>query len=314
MSSLRDAKQAHAHLTGYSSSFSVAPGEEIGFMVSCTTDDYEVDFVKVSQTEEGLREWETGSDGFHRRVQKGRRQESDHGSYIELERIGEHLRDVDGWSVSLWFLPTRLDQRDRVLVSARENDVADGWELTLGGDSHLTYTVHLAGTSRTVSSRLRLRERQWHQVGLSHSRSSATLRVRSLGKTSWDQAQLQPAQPTAVPSSFLIGRRRSPTENTSGQFDGRVEDIVFRTSRSDEVIARWDFSSAMESVSVPDRGPLALRAALHNMPTRAVTGHRWTGEFLDFRLRPDHYGRSSPAQRRHRKRPVARRPPDHHPG
>lgn len=53
--------------------------------------------------------------------------------------------------------------------------------------------------------------------------------------------------------------------------------------------AAWDFGADFASDQVTDRGPNGLHGRAINLPTRAVTGHNWTGDETRFSLAPDQY-------------------------
>lgn len=57
-----------------------------------------------------------------------------------------------------------------------------------------------------------------------------------------------------------------------------------------DIVAAWDFSQDIESTRVRDVSANRLDGAIHNLPTRAVKGHNWTGEEMNWRHRPDQYG------------------------
>ena len=58
----------------------------------------------------------------------------------------------------------------------------------------------------------------------------------------------------------------------------------------EEVVGSWDFSHQTSSETIIDVGPNDLHGRLVNLPTRAVTGHRWMGEAMDWTRAPDQYG------------------------
>jgi N,N-dimethylformamidase len=56
------------------------------------------------------------------------------------------------------------------------------------------------------------------------------------------------------------------------------------------VMASWDLGADVASGLVIDRSAHGLHGRVVNMPTRAVTGHNWTGEETDPRRAPGQYG------------------------
>jgi N,N-dimethylformamidase len=56
------------------------------------------------------------------------------------------------------------------------------------------------------------------------------------------------------------------------------------------LVAFWDFTADPSSSNLLDAGPRRLHGKAINMPMRAVTGHNWSGEEIDFKHAPDQYG------------------------
>jgi N,N-dimethylformamidase len=56
------------------------------------------------------------------------------------------------------------------------------------------------------------------------------------------------------------------------------------------LIAAWDFSADISSTKVTDAAPHGLHGHTINLPTRAVTGHNWTGKETNYRHAPHEYG------------------------
>jgi len=92
--------------------------------------------------------------------------------------------------------------------------------------------------------------------------------------------------------------------NAAGHFNGKIEnprvygralargelDAIRRGSGPADAIAAWDFSRDMATNRVIDSSPRKLNGVAVNMPTRAVTGHNWTGEEMDFKHARSQYG------------------------
>jgi N,N-dimethylformamidase len=71
-------------------------------------------------------------------------------------------------------------------------------------------------------------------------------------------------------------------------FNGKIEAPTIRASG--EVAAAWDLALREPgSMEIVDTGPRRLNGRCLNMPMRAVTGSRWTGEEHEWRRAPDEY-------------------------
>src|SRR5262249_14668287 len=55
------------------------------------------------------------------------------------------------------------------------------------------------------------------------------------------------------------------------------------------LVAAWDFSRGIDGLDVTDIGPHRLGGRLVNLPTRAVTGARWSGNEMCWRHAPREY-------------------------
>jgi N,N-dimethylformamidase len=55
-------------------------------------------------------------------------------------------------------------------------------------------------------------------------------------------------------------------------------------------LACWDFSLGIDGFTAHDIGPRRADAALHRLPTRAMTGSNWTGRIHVWKDAPDQYG------------------------
>lgn len=59
---------------------------------------------------------------------------------------------------------------------------------------------------------------------------------------------------------------------------------------SECIVAAWDFSEGINTIVAKDNGPYHLNARLVNCPTRALTGHNWSGTVFDWKQSPKEYG------------------------
>jgi N,N-dimethylformamidase len=71
-------------------------------------------------------------------------------------------------------------------------------------------------------------------------------------------------------------------------FNGKLENPQLATAAA--AVADWRFELEMSSAHCVDVGPRAAHGTLVNSPTRACTGHTWTGRTLDAARAPAEYG------------------------
>ena len=125
-------------------------------------------------------------------------------------------------------------------------------------------------------------ERCWYALELRFAGGSVTLSQRAL-ETSWGVSDSGEAAGVAGPPSG--GTLLIAADPAGGRFDGRVE--APRILGPDgEVVAEWDFSVGIDTDQVAGTHP----GRLVNLPTRGVRGANWTGEEMDWKHAPEHYG------------------------
>ena len=95
-------------------------------------------------------------------------------------------------------------------------------------------------------------------------------------------------QPWRCGRSVLDGAAVGAEGSPQRFFDGKIDrPRVLGTDGA--LVAEWDFSQRIASSTIVDSGPNSFDGEAVNHPTRAVTGHNWTGAEIDFRRAPDEY-------------------------
>ncbi len=61
-------------------------------------------------------------------------------------------------------------------------------------------------------------------------------------------------------------------------------------SLSEAIIGAWDFSDGIDTIRGTDQGPYLYHLDIVNCPTRAMTGHNFTGHNFDWKHAPKEYG------------------------
>ena len=153
---------------------------------------------------------------------------------------------------------------------------------------------------------------RWYFVAASFD--AATGRVLLLQQP----VSTNPADPTRVAVERTIAARAvrtntspllmaaywgSPAGTPAGYFNGKIDNprLYNRTLSVDELqtlgrdgaetdpLAAWNFSADIASNVVRDTTSRALHGRTVNMPVRAVTGHRWAYQEMDFKHAPEQY-------------------------
>jgi N,N-dimethylformamidase len=91
------------------------------------------------------------------------------------------------------------------------------------------------------------------------------------------------------PGAFYNGKIESPRVFGRVLSADEIEGLIHDRAVPDAVAA-WDFSASIGSREVTDTSRNKLSGRTVNMPTRAMTGHNWTGKEIDFKRAPAEYG------------------------
>lgn len=227
---------------------------------------------------------------------------------IRIGSYGEAALDEDmvAGAITLTALicPSAKDDGERVILHL--GDGSDGLTL-LHGPGGLIARAASGGSLAEVHDETPLERGRWHRVWLGFDPASGRL---GCGHASPEHLY-QPARGNFVHSQFagLSARGQvlriamaDPDAPLTG-FNGRIEDPAVLTGWTDtfeqpmatlaelgdRLIAGYDLSIGIETQAITDIGPGACHGALYNVPTRAVTGARWTGREHCWRHAPAEY-------------------------
>ena len=312
-------------LIGYCDKFSVAPGEKLAFKVSTDLARYEVAVVRLIHGDEnpagpGYKEEvvSTPIEGAY----PGRRQEIHCGSWLTVPDRPA-LRGLDSLTLQAWIFPTRTHGGERQgLISKWWSTDRAGYGLGLGPGGDLELRVGCPdGHGYRLSTGRALRRGHWYFV-------AATIDVPSRQVLLCQHECFGPGPDTTTCSATGTLPRRAALDSNApllmaagracrldgrilGKelYDGKLErpSLFRRGLRIEELeqlrqgvlplevdrqdlVAAWDFSREMHTSRVRDLGPNELHATAVNMPSRAVTGHNWSGRETDFNQSPAEYG------------------------
>ncbi|MBW3632643.1 MAG: LamG domain-containing protein [Chloroflexi bacterium] len=310
-------------LVGYADRLSVAPGETIRFMVSCSRETYQASVVRLIHGDENS----TGP-GFRERVvvsavddvYPGRVQLIFPGSYVI---VPDHpvLEPPPGLTLGAWIWPTLPGKGAQGIVTKWSAAAGRGYGLVINADGYLSFWLGDGhGNTSRISAGAPLRANEWCFVAVSFDAEHGHVLLLQEPREVWPNDPVRLAAEHRVPASpnlwsavpLVIG---GYVEGDSvidpvigGHFNGKIDGLriyaralsleELRASRdrgSDmafgkEVIAAWDFGADTASRQVFDRSANGLHGRAVNMPTRAVTGHNWSGQETDPRRVPEQYG------------------------
>ena len=305
-------------LIGYASCLSARAGDEVAFMVSTDLSEYDVSLVRLRHGDEnadgpGFRETELP--GVLDRTCPGRKQAAVAGSFAVVEAAST-LVTLSSFSVQAWIFPTTPQRPLQQGILAVEGAFA----LTVEPGGVLALSVATsADRVEVIRAEVPLDARVWYFVAASYdAETGAALLVQQAvdprASTLSEHVVRGSLSPLGVPptrgrltmatAGVEDGARRGRL-HPSGLYNGKIDSpcIVARGLELEELralagpgrgeapdlIASWDLSAEPASARLIDTLD-GLPGRVVNMPTRAVTGHNWTGEEGDFRRRPEEYG------------------------
>jgi len=277
-------------LSGYCDRLSGRPGDRIAFKVSSYCErPYHARLVRSICADPnpdgpGLIEEEIAADfegSYPSRIQP-----FFPGSYGRIE-VGDVLSATQSFTVSVTIWPTTPDKAGQGLVAFKGMALGigpNGAEVR-GPDGSVLLTIG-AG----------LKPRHWYSI---LTRYNARTRMLTLSQRRHDDAadniaaELPDCPPFALTGAMLVAARHGARDKAIGHFNGKLEapaihagvDNISDTS----LLAGWDFSRAISTTRIEDKGPHGLHGTLVNLPARAMTGSAWTGAEMSWKHAPDHY-------------------------
>lgn len=305
-------------ITGYADRISVHPGETLRLMVNCEYPSFALDVVRVVQgdTSPAAPPLKLEPvDGSHREL-PGRTQKIIAGSFgmIEAMPAGDGER---AFGFQAYVYPTTPHKGVQAIVSHYDPVRSAGAMLGIDASGAATFEIEAAGEVRRIGARHAMIERQWYfvagswnpqtaeltvvQIPLRTTPTMDTRNVRSL------RVEPVPMQVDAgVPLTFAArwagydGARETGTCYFNGKIDrprtvgaalpvdamlGLQADAWTDAQRA-LLTGAWDFAASMQTDRFADASGRGRDGRLVNMPTRAVTGHNFTGATMCWQHAP----------------------------
>jgi N,N-dimethylformamidase len=307
--------EPQAELIGYADRLSVAPGQTIRFYVSTDAPDYHLRIVRMLHGDTnpaGPGHREQAIQGTVEGRFPGRSQRAHAGSFAV---VPQHplVSPTGAYTLGAFVLATTPEcAREQGLISVWSQEDGKGTSLRL--DDEGVVTLWVGGSAVPVKAGPLLR-REWYFVaaGIDIDRRTAMCAVRplsSLGAQASSTVTAALSAPIELGRDLplLLGAVSRPRDagrsaEAAGHFNGKLEAprIYPRLLSEAEIddaaagaepcrpAAYWDFGRSVADDHVHDIAA-EHHGRLINMPTQAVTGHRWGGEQSDPAHAPDQYG------------------------
>lgn len=297
-------------LLGYSDRLSGRPGDEIAFKVSSeASEPYDARLVRVicadpNPAGPGLQLEEVDLP-FGGRF-PSRTQPFYPGSHAVIPLDGR-FRALRGIAVSATIWPTTPQKARQGIVSCGGSGRKPVLSLCL--DRGIVTAVARSSSNQETTAACRgepVRARRWYRVWANYDVVNGTMSIgcRALDAPS-GPANFTVAAIGSVPVRDLDRLVIAGVDGDSVQahFNGKIEapsladvpveeidDREYDVRNHQGAWALWDFARDTTSTRVVDVGPLALHGRLVNMPARAMTGSKWTGEEMSWKHAPEQYG------------------------
>jgi len=319
-----------ASILGYCDPISAAPGETIRFMVSCDdADAYDVELVRLINPQAGpqatpFRTEPVGAEanGRHR----GREQTIHVGSY-GVVAAHPRIAALENFTLQAFVWPTTPGRGRQALLGTWSERDAAGIGLSLDPSGALSLRIGDGqGGIAELTSGVRLLERRWYLVAGSYDAGRKVLAISQMPvadrsfhtEPTVHETQTTTARPAPGLRPFLFaawhsGEAAAPTAwehlVAGGHFNGKLDrprlarralstaetvelagDAPLSPGLAREVVASWNFSLGISTEDLHDTSPHGLHGRAVNLPARAMTGHNWTGEHMDWTKAPGQYG------------------------
>ncbi|HYG41692.1 MAG TPA: N,N-dimethylformamidase beta subunit family domain-containing protein, partial [Bordetella sp.] len=210
-----------------------------------------------------------------------------------------NLRLGGRWTICLRVQPWLLNERDQAVLSIQ-------------ADQLVSVVIRRSGAQLQVGQArcevaAPLHERQWYELRVIGDQGRIQLMQTPLSATASSRpssvATLEVARPLGQATQVVFAAAPLKQDGTFHQhFNGRIEHPFWLEGVHDApaplmphaylyptLLAWWDFSQDIESLSISDRGPFKLHGRMVNLPTRAVRGPFWTGQSMSWTASPAEY-------------------------
>ena len=295
-------------LTGYTDRLSAAVGERIAFKISSSAaGPYRASLARVVHADPnpagpGLKMVDLAS-RFAIEC-PSRIQPLALGSYARVD-TGAALPTTGPLTVVALIWPTLAAPGEQCVISRWDEGAGAGWALSVG-PAGVTARVGVPGAAPlTLSSGRPVTLRAWQRIWMVIDPASGLLRVGQIalagGEPLETRAPLPPAARPGTAAPILLAARLAG--EACEHWNGKLEDPLLLAAAVTApesialdpllpptgLLAGWDFSRGIDGLDVVDVGPHRLGGRLVNLPTRAVTGARWTGNEMSWRHAPREY-------------------------
>jgi len=288
-------------ITGYVDRFSAAPGGTLAFKISSTLgDDYTAELVRIrcgdpNPAGPGLK-ISAVDIPFGGRF-PSRFQPVHLGSYGRIDTPAG-LVEVPVLTLSAIVWPTLPDRGRQAVLTVGDPAGGDGVGLEIGPEGA---ALRLSAVD-AVAVGEPLRPRCWYRIEATVDTAAGTVRVAQtpLGAERLGLRAAAVSVPLPAPlrpgAGVMLAAAPVADAPAGRHYEGKLEAPMLVAGALDAagspagaVLAAWDLGRGIDGVRIEDIGPGGHHGVLVNLPTRAVTGSRWSGTEMSWRHAPDEY-------------------------
>lgn len=292
-------------ILGYTDRLAVRPGETIEFKVSreAGVGPYRADIVRLRCGDDrpggpGFQE-ELIADAVVNGDYQGRKQEIDCGSYISIP-LAPAFTSLESFRLTCLIWPTLPGIGEQTVMGRWSGDTGTGYALAIDADGKPCLRLGAGGRIWRLTFPAPVTARRWYRLTASFDSATVECRLHCEPLTArWGDrpvaasaaiAPIKPAldrdAPFTIAAHVIRDARRS--WRGDGHYNGKIEaPELYGTD--DHLVARWDFARDISGTAIHDMGPNKLDGVCINLPTRAMTGHNWSAEVMNWRQRPEEY-------------------------
>ena len=306
-------------ITGYSDKISARPGETIRFMVNCERPRYRADIVRLvcgdlNPEGPGIREQVVPTPA--NTSYKGRPQTIESGSYVLIPN-SPLLQNLKSFTVQAMLWPTTPNSGTQAIVSKWQDRRRSGFALVIRAGRLALQLGDGQGNVEVVSTTKPLLARQWYFVAVSYDAETRRVTLYQEPQTDYPtvsdaarvRKKIQLERVGSNQSALMFGALRTGSgkgkldQKFNGKIDSpRLANRVLDRSEMERlksgvpvhlqqsVVGAWDFSRDISATAVTDSSPNRLHGETVNMPARGMKGYNWSGESMDWKQAPQHYG------------------------
>lgn len=306
-------------MLGYADKISLAPGETIRFMVSCEgVASYATAIVRLVSGDhhpEGFGFIEEPVATPLLSHYRGRHQPLHAGSYATVED-STPFAALESFTLQAMVWPTRPGQGRQAVLGKFSAGERKGYALVIdeAGGAALEFGDGVRGAR--VPSGVQLQARRWAFIGASYDARTGMVRLYQepletlAGSPPVAKEVFIDVAPAKSDAPFLIAADAAELHGgrflAGHHFEGKIDAPRIAAAALDRramqalicpttgfpasIVAAWDFAQDIATDRIRDISPNRRDGRIVNLPTRAMKGHNWTGDELDWTKAPEQYG------------------------